>query len=557
MSSRSLVLSALKHHAALMMMNLSRPLRSGVARPPCLLLSSSRRRHFASAAAASRNATSGASPPPPTQQPPNQERFVVSARELLRDYQGAQRVRVDQYLADRWPAARALAAGASASRARVQQALKAGLVTVNGTCCTKPSSNLRAGDVVLASLPPPEPLARAEPEAGLDLHVVWEDAHCAVVFKPAGMVVHPSPGHARGTLVNALLHHLGLPAMEAGELMTGNRPRRSTEDGEEDGSEEEEDDGDPFSEEDEEEQAAVAAPPQPLNNHQPPSIVRPGIVHRLDRGTTGLMVVAKTDAAHARLCAQFKARTVGRVYASVVAPLQASGGQSLLTSSGRVATNVARDPRDRLRMAAAPYGSSRGRPAASNFRVVGSARDLSSAERAAAMAGRAGGWGFDSGGGAATAAAAAGTAATTSATPAPLVVEWKLETGRTHQIRVHARHLGWPLLGDDAYGPGNASAARTVVAAVDAAEKRRGRGGSSGKSSGASSSSSAARAAAVKEALDTFGRPALHARHLAFDHPITGERLSFDCGLPEDMLTLLRELGDALGGGGGGGGTEA
>jgi len=468
-------------------------------------------------------------------------------------------VRVDQYLADRWPRAAALAQGSSASRARVQQALKLGLVSVNGSPCSKPSTGLRAGDVVIASLPDPEPLARAEPEAGLPLVVVWEDHHVAVVWKPAGMVVHPSPGHPRGTLVNAMLHHLGLPAMEAGELLSGNVVRKKRRGGEgEDGDDDddEDDDGDFDDEEEEEEQAAAAPPQTSIRPNTNKNVVRPGIVHRLDRGTTGLMAVAKTDAAHAAICAQFKARTVGRVYVSVVAPLEAvgSGGSSAgagtirgqIGAEGRVATNVARDPRDRLRMAAAPLGSARGRAAASNWRVLGGAgRGQEAAEEAVRKAEVGGGWTpqEEGGGGGRGGGRTAPAASATPAPSPPLVVEWKLETGRTHQIRVHARHLGWPLLGDDAYGPGNAAAAKALVAAASASGRKQSRGGDSGSGS----TSTTTRVAAVKAALDAFGRPALHARHLAFDHPVTGERLEFDCGVPDDMRELLRALGEALG----------
>ncbi|GBG00594.1 RNA pseudouridine synthase chloroplastic, partial [Raphidocelis subcapitata] len=245
---------------------------------------------------------------------------------------------------------------------------------------------------------------------------------------------------------------------------------------------------------------AAAAPPQQQagggqqqRSAPPAGVLRPGIVHRLDKGTSGLLVVAKNDTAHARLCDQFKARTVSRVYRSITLGTPSP-------ASGRVATNIARDPADRLRMAAAGYGAARGRPAASNYRVVARI-----------------------GGGAAA------------------LVEWKLGTGRTHQIRVHAKHIGHPLLGDDAYSPGNAAAARALAG-------RR-----------------ASLAPAARAALDALGRPALHALTLGFDHPLTGRRLHFEAPMPRDLERLAADLeallapqtaphGEAHGGGGGSGG---
>ncbi|KAI8466220.1 MAG: RNA pseudouridine synthase [Monoraphidium minutum] len=378
------------------------------------------------------------------------------------------KARLDAYLSSQLP---------DVSRAKIAASIKAGLVRVNGCAAAKPSATVRPGDGVDGGLLPPEPCT-AEPET-IPLDIVYEDSHLIVVNKAPGMVVHLSPGHSRGTLVNALLGHCGLPAMTVasgsaraggGGLVAGGGGEG--EDGDADG-------------------GGCCQPPvlgtaPATAAAAAPGVLRPGIVHRLDKGTSGLMVVAKDDLAHARLCEQFKARTVSRIYRSLALGVPAP-------AAGRVATNIARDPGDRLRMAAIGYGAARGRPAASNYRLL---RRV--------------------GGGAAA------------------LVEWKLETGRTHQIRralvaVHAKHLGHPLLGDDAYSPGNAAAARALAG-------RR-----------------TSLAPAVKAALDAFGRPALHALTLGFDHPLTGARLHFESQLPGDFSRLLEELEQLLGGGSGGG----
>jgi len=208
--------------------------------------------------------------------------------------------------------------------------------------------------------------------------------------------------------------------------------------------------------------------------HLPDSagIIRPGIVHRLDKGTSGLLVVAKTESALQSLATQFKERTVQRTYVSITLGMPKA-------AEGRVETNIARDPHDRKRMSAAPYrvDGGAGRHAASNYRVV---EEL--------VGGRA------------------------------AVVAWKLDTGRTHQIRVHAKHIGHPLLGDDTYGGGSAAAADRLA-----------RGNAEVK-------------AGVVEVVEAFARPALHAATLGFSHPASGEFLQFSAPVPEDMTAVLQRL---------------
>ncbi len=267
----------------------------------------------------------------------------------------------------------------------------------------KASHRLRAGSTVSVAIPPPDPLALV-PEP-IPLEIVYEDAAVLVVNKPAGLVVHPGAGHATGTLVHALLAHCGAELSGIGGMR------------------------------------------------------RPGIVHRLDRGTSGLLVVAKTDRAHLGLARQLKARSVERRYAALV-------HGAVPREEGFVEAPIGRHPRDRLRMAVRPAGA--GRAALTRFQVR---------ERFRA--------------------------------PAPLtLLDVQLGTGRTHQIRVHLAHLGFPVVGDRTY-------------------HRRG--------STPGDPELAARVAAL-------GGLALHAAVLGFTHPETGTPLRFEAPLSPALAALLSWL---------------
>lgn len=321
--------------------------------------------------------------------------------------------RLDKALAE----AAAAAMGADApSRSQIGRALEAGGVMLEGRAVT--GGRPVPGAAYALALAAPEAGA-ALPEA-IPLAVVWEDADLIVIDKPAGMVVHPAPGAWSGTLVNALLHRFGAGLSGAG------------------GAE------------------------------------RPGIVHRIDRETSGLLVAAKSDRAHRGLAVQFAAHTVTRRYLAVThgAPDPADprlrGVAGAAWEAGgvlRIATNLARHPTDRQRQAVV---AGRGRHAVTRLRVL---------ERFGTP-------------------------------PAAALVECWLETGRTHQIRVHLAHAGHGLVGDPVYG-GRRRLPSAVPGAAEAA---------------------------------AFPRQALHAATLGFDHPVTGEKLDFEAPLPADLAALLAAL---------------
>lgn len=303
---------------------------------------------------------------------------------------------------------KALASLSGLSRSRLQALITESGVFEEGKAVADSARRVRAGDVFVVVIPAAVPAA-PEPE-NIPLAVVFEDDDLLVIDKPAGMVVHPAAGNPTGTLVNALLAHCGGSLSGIG------------------------------------------------------GVRRPGIVHRLDKDTSGLIVVAKNDQAHRGLTAQFADRTLSRTYQAVVWGLPSPG-------TGRIEGNIGRSAADRKRMAVVASG---GKAAATRYRVA------QSFGRSAAL------------------------------------VECTLETGRTHQIRVHMAHAGHPLIGDPLYGHGRA-----------------------GRPSGANA---AALPAHVRSALLDFPRQALHAAALTFVHPSTGETLRFAAGMPPDLEALVALL---------------
>ncbi|WP_341519139.1 RluA family pseudouridine synthase [Bacillus paramobilis] len=273
------------------------------------------------------------------------------------------------------------------SRSQVQQWIKENVVTVNGKS-VKVNYKVKENDEITVTIPDPEELdIQAE---DMNLEIYYEDADVLVVNKPRGMVVHPAPGHTSGTLVNGLMHHC--------TDLSG------------------------------------------ING-----VMRPGIVHRIDKDTSGLLMVAKNDMAHESLVNQLVAKTVTRRYKAIVHGV-------IPHDKGTIDAPIARDKKERQSMTV----DENGKHAVTHFQVIERFKDFT-------------------------------------------LVECRLETGRTHQIRVHMKYIGYPLAGDPKYGP--------------------------------------------KKTLDMNGQ-ALHAGILGFDHPRTGEYIQFEAPIPEvfeDALNILRK----------------
>jgi len=293
---------------------------------------------------------------------------------------------------------KALAEASGLSRERIKALMAEGAVLVDGATASSPSAKARV-DTRFSITVPPAVEAEAQPQE-IPLDVVFEDDHLIVVNKPAGMVVHPAAGNPDGTLVNALLYHC------KGQL------------------------------------SGIGG------------VARPGIVHRIDKDTSGLLVVAKSTEAHEGLASQFADHSIKRRYQAVCA-----GHPN--PSSGVIKTRIGRSPNNRKKMAVLPDDSKRGKHAVTHYKTVKKLNDCS-------------------------------------------LIECRLETGRTHQIRVHLGSIGHPLLGDQTYG-------RTP-----------------------------ARIRPVLKELN-FARQALHAASLGFDHPVTGRFTEFDAELPADIRELIDE----------------
>lgn len=323
----------------------------------------------------------------------------------------AARSRIDQWMAGEL--------APDLSRARIQSLMKAGAVIVDGKPVTEPKTRLAGGETVTVRIPEPEPAAPAAEAIALD--ILHEDDQLIVINKPAGLVVHPGAGNPAGTLVNALIHHCGDSLSGIG------------------------------------------------------GVRRPGIVHRLDKDTSGVMVVAKTDTAHRALSEAFadhgRSGDLERAYWAIVWGLPAR-------MAGTVDARLGRSGKDRTRRAVVGAGHPDARHAVTHFTTLERYGEKPDATADAAL------------------------------------VECRLETGRTHQIRVHMAHIGHPLIGDREYGLAYFTKANRLPEAI----------------------------AAVVRA---FPRQALHARLLAFRHPATGMLMRFEADPPDDMMALrdaLRQL---------------
>lgn len=305
------------------------------------------------------------------------------------------------------------------SRSRIKAIIEGGHVTLNGETITGPKKKIAAGDKAVFEVPEPgEPAPQAE---DIPLSVLYEDEDLIVIDKPAGLVVHPGAGNLNGTLVNALIHHCGDTLSGVG------------------------------------------------------GVKRPGIVHRLDKETSGVMVVAKNDFAHRHLSSQFadhgRTGAMRRVYAAIIwgAPQQ----QKL-----RIENYLGRGDGDRTKQAVVNENRLGARHAVTHVQVMERYGPKDGADLAASL------------------------------------IDCVLETGRTHQIRVHMAHIGHPLIGDDVYGAGFRTKVRTLPEPAQSVTAK-------------------------------FRRQALHAKLLAFKHPKSGEVLTLQTEPPKDMREIMQALSDS------------
>lgn len=289
------------------------------------------------------------------------------------------------------------------TRSKIQSMIKDGCVLLNGSIIITGSYKTKEGDNIEIRIPPPEPL-NLVPEK-MDLDIVYEDEYLAVLNKPPGLVIHPGAGNQNSTLVHGLLAHFQENLSSINEM-------------------------------------------------------RPGIVHRLDKNTSGLLMIAKNDNIHAKLSEQLQERTIKRTYFAVV-------WGNVPSSEATIETNIGRNHRDRKKMAVTKYG---GKVAITHYKLLKS---------------------FLNG--------------------AFSLIECKLETGRTHQIRVHFTHLGYPIVGDPEY--------------CNVRKKRKHK-----------------LPEEVTEHINSLNRQMLHAKKLSFIHPVTEKVLDFEIGLHKDVQDLIDVL---------------
>jgi len=305
-------------------------------------------------------------------------------------------LRLDVFVSGKYP---------SLSRSQVKKMIEDGEIRLNGLVVSKAGLKLRTGDVVEFALRPAQPWQVAAQD--IPLHILYEDRHLLVIDKPAGMVIHPAPGHREGTLVNAILHHCDDLSGIGG-------------------------------------------------------VIRPGIVHRLDKDTSGVLLVAKNDETHRHLSEQFREHQVKKTYKALVFGSPAE-------EEGTIALPVGRHPEDRKKMSTR---SRRGKEAVTRWRVAGRYGETT-------------------------------------------LLDVDIETGRTHQIRVHLSSIGHPVVGDRVYG-----------------------GGGRLKS---------VRDPALRARLSAMPRQALHAWRIAFSHPVDKREMEFVAPLPEDMRHLMDDLASRYG----------